>query len=238
MTEEESKDDSVDNSVSITRQKIIYVGDAGVGKTSILNRIMNNPFSEAYENSIGVDFMTKNINYHGKAVKLQIWDSAGQEKYRGLIPSYIRNASIVFLVYDICSKKSFDNVPKWITFIKSIENTAIVLCGNKIDLENREVKKEEGEELARKEGIPFFEVSAKTDENIKNMFYNSIADLPIFVENNANKENLVKELLQENTGEVIESGNEMNQAPPAPITKGATTLQTTNNTTKKKGCHC
>ena len=128
-----------------------------------------------------------------------MWDTAGQEKYKGLIPSYVHNSSIVFLIYDVTSKSSFDNIPIWIDFIKDKEkNITLVLCGNKIDLENREVTKEVGEALAKKEGIPFFEVSAKTGDEIKNMIYSSVADLSIFKEYNLNKENLVKELLQEN----------------------------------------
>ena len=79
----------------------------------------------------------------------------GQEKYKNLITSYVKYSSIVFLVYDISVKATFDNIPKWITFIKTIENTIIVLCGNKTDLSNREVKKEEGETLPQKEGIQF-----------------------------------------------------------------------------------
>lgn len=154
MTEQDSNEDSVDNSVSVTRHKIIFVGDASVGKTTIISRIMDNPYSDVYEPSIGVDFMSKNIKYHGQNIKLQMWDTAGQEKYKGLIPSYVRNSSIVFLVYDISVKASFDNIPKWITFIKSIENNTLVLCGNKIDLSNREVTKDEGEALAQKKEFP------------------------------------------------------------------------------------
>ena len=190
---EESHEDSVDNSISVTRHKIIFVGDAGVGKTSIINRIVDNPFSEAYEMSIGVDFMSKNLRFHGQNIKLQIWDSAGQEKYRGLIPSYIRNSSIVFVVYDVTSKTSFNNIPSWISFIKSIENTTIILCGNKIDLTTREVQQNEGEQFAKKEGISFFEVSAKTNQNIKLMFYTAVSDLPTFGEGATSKENLIKE---------------------------------------------
>ena len=197
MTEQDSSDES-DNSVSVNKYKIIFVGDAGVGKTTIISRIMDNPYNEVYEPSIGVDFMSKNIKFRDQNVKLQMWDTSGKEKYKGLIPSYVKNSSIVFLVYDISVRTSFDNIPKWITFIKTIENTSLVLCGNKIDLSNREVKKEEGEELAKKEGIQFFEVSAKTDENIKNMFYSVVVELPTFAENNTNKENLIKELMQEN----------------------------------------
>ena len=232
--------DSGDNSVSVTRQKIIFVGDAGVGKTTIISRIMDNPFSEAYEPSIGVDFMSKKINYQGQSIKLQIWDTAGQEKYKGLIPSYVRNSSIVFLVYDIEQKTSFDNIPKWINFIKSIENTTLVLCGNKIDLENRQVKKEEGEELAKKENIAFFEVSAKTEENIKNMFYNVVAELPAFAEKNANKENLIKELMQEN-GVINDQGGikpgEKLQ-PPSTQMKVDGKTQVVQKQEKKRGCHC
>ena len=141
MTEQDSKDDSADDSVNVSRHKIIFVGDAGVGKTTIISRIMDNPYNEAYEPSIGVDFMSKNISFHGQITKLQMWDTAGQEKYKGLIPSYVRNSSIVFLIYDVSTKTSFDNIPNWINFIRNIETTTLVLCGNKIDVSEREVKK-------------------------------------------------------------------------------------------------
>ena len=237
MAEDE---DSIENSTSSARHKIIFIGDAGVGKTTIISRIMDNPFIEEYEPSIGVDFMSKTLKYNGQNVKLQIWDTAGQEKYKGLIPSYVRNSSIVFVVYDISGKTSFDNIPKWINFIKSIENTTIVLCGNKIDLENREVKKEEGEELAKKEGISFFEVSAKTNDNIKNMFYNVIAELPTFSLNNTNKESVIKELMQENGVINTQEGIKPDQKEQKPeekiVVDGA--AKPAGKTQKKKGCHC
>ena len=237
MAEDE---DSIENSTSSARHKIIFIGDAGVGKTTIISRIMDNPFIEEYEPSIGVDFMSKTLKYNGQNVKLQIWDTAGQEKYKGLIPSYVRNSSIVFVVYDISGKTSFDNIPKWINFIKSIENTTIVLCGNKIDLENREVKKEEGEELAKKEGISFFEVSAKTNDNIKNMFYNVIAELPTFSQNNTNKESVIKELMQENGVINVQEGIKPDQKEQKPeekiVVDGA--AKPAGKTQKKKGCHC
>jgi Ras-related protein Rab-6A len=240
MTEQDSKDDSADDSVSVTRHKIIFVGDAGVGKTTIISRIMGNPYNEIYEPSIGVDFMSKTIKYHGQNIKLQMWDTAGQEKYKGLIPSYVRNSSVVFLVYDISTKASFDNIPKWINFIKTIENTTLVLCGNKIDLENRNVKKEEGEELAKKENISFFEVSAKTDENIKNMFYNVVADLPTFAENSTNKENIIKELLQENG--VVNAQEGIGISSPSGQPGGALVVdgeeKKVKKSGKKKGCNC
>ena len=242
MTEQDSNNDSNDESVNVARHKIIFVGDAGVGKTTIISRIMDNPYSEVYEPSIGVDFMSKSISFRGQNIKLQMWDTAGQEKYKGLIPSYVRNSSIVFLIYDISVKTSFDNIPNWITFIRTIENTTLVLCGNKTDLSEREVKKEEGEALAQKEGIAFFEVSAKTGDNIKNMFYSAVADLPTFAESNTNKENLVKELLQENGVENTAGGirpQEPNQPPAQNINVNGQVAQVDNQRIqKKKNCGC
>ena len=240
MTEQDSKDDSEGDSVSVTRHKIIFIGDAGVGKTTIISRIMDNPFNEVYEPSIGVDFMSKIIKYRGQNIKLQIWDTAGQEKYKGLIPSYVRNSSIVFLIYDISVKSSFDNIPNWITFIRSIENTTLVLCGNKIDLEKREVTKEEGEALAQKEGIAFYEMSAKSGEGIKNMFYSAVSDLTVFAENN-NKESLIKELMEENGVENAVEGikpQEVQQAPAQNINVNGQVQQVQTNKKKVKKCGC
>ena len=242
MTEQESNNDSADESVNVARHKIIFVGDAGVGKTTIISRIMDNPFSEVYEPSIGVDFMSKSISFRGQNIKLQMWDTAGQEKYKGLIPSYIRNSSIVFLIYDISVKASFDNIPSWITFIRTIENTNLVLCGNKTDISEREVKKEDGEALAQKEGILFFEISAKTGDNIKNMFYSSVADLPTFAEHNSNKENLIKELIQENGVENSVGGikaQESNQPPANNLNVNGQIAQVENGKIqKKRNCGC
>jgi small GTP-binding protein len=240
MAEPQDNEDSLEDSVSSTRHKIIFVGDAGVGKTTIISRIMDSPFSDTYEPSIGIDFMSKNIKYHGQNIKLQIWDTAGQEKYKGLIPSYVRNSSVVFVVYDVSSKTSFDNIPKWINFIKSIENTTLILCGNKIDLQNREVQKETGEEFAKKEGIFFFEVSAKTNENVKNMFYNVVVELPSFAQDNTNKDNLIKELMQENGVENVSEGIKPQQGPTPPDTviNVDGQQQKVVKAEKKKGCHC
>ena len=190
------------------RFKVIFVGDARVGKTTIISRIMDNPFNDAYEPSIGVDFMSKIITFQNTKINLQMWDPSGQEKYKGLIPSYVRNSSIIFLIYDVSSKSSFDNIPNWINFIKDKEkNATLVLCGNKIDISERQVKKEEGEALAQKEKIAFFEVSAKTGKGIKNMFY-TVVDLSILNGCKLTKENLEKELLQENENEnKNENGN-------------------------------
>ena len=235
---EQSHEDSVDNSISITRQKIIFVGDAATGKTSIINRIIDNPFNEIYEISIGIDFMSKNIRFRGQNTKIQIWDSAGQEKYKGLIPSYIRNSSLVFLVYDVSRKESFDNIINWINFVRNIEKTIMVLCGNKIDL-TREVKKSEGEELAKKEGLLFFECSAKTNENIKYMFYSAVVELPNFgIEDESEKENVIKELMEENGGDGFQEGGinqDLVNQPPAKMNVNG---EIVDGSKKKRKCAC
>lgn len=208
MTEQNLYKGPFDNPIIVNELKITFVGDAGVGKTKIIDRIVNNLYTDVYQPSFGIDLISKNIKYHGQNIKLIIWDSSGLEKYKGLIPSYARNSSVVFLVYDISVKSSFDNIPKWITFIRNIVNTTIILCGNNMDLSNREVSKEEGEALAKKEGISFFEVCAKTDKNIKNMFYNIVANLLIFGGNNNNKQKIIQELMKENGVENMEEKEE------------------------------
>ena len=125
-----------------------------------------------------------------------MWDSAGLERYRALIPSYVRGASIIFIIYDVSSKDTFNNLNTWINFIKQVntDNSMMVLCGNKIDLERR-VTTEEGKNLANKEQMLFFEVSAKNGENINKMMYSCIAELPFFEQFQfENKEQLIKEL--------------------------------------------
>ena len=237
MIDQESHEDSVDNSISVTRHKIIFVGDAATGKTSIINRIIDNPFNDTYEVSIGIDFMSKNIRFRGQNIKIQIWDSAGQEKYKGLIPSYVRNSSIVFIVYDISNRSSFDNIPNWISFVKNIEKTTMILCGNKTDLD-RDVNRNEAEELAEREGLLFFECSAKTNENIKNMFYSSIAGLPTFgIYDQSEKENLIRELLEENGGEDFQEGGVNQDLVNQPPTKMNINGEVTS-INKKRSCGC
>ena len=191
--------ESINYSIISLRQKIIFVGDSGVGKTTIINRINNEEFKDLNESSVGIDYYSKNIKFRGEELTLQIWDTAGQEKYRGLIPTYARNAVLAFIIYDISSKQSFENLTGWIDYLNSIEKMPMIICGNKIDLvDNRQVKKEEGEEFAKKNKLVFFEVSAKTNENMNYMLYRSIAELPYFEDKNKNKDELTEELLKEN----------------------------------------
>ena len=146
------------------RHKVVFIGNPTAGKTSLLNRICNDKFQSDYDSTIGVDFFSKTVTYNETLFKLQLWDSAGQEKYKALIPSYIRGASIIFLVYDLNHHESFDAINNWLGFVNQFTNkeqVKLVLVGNKNDLE-RKVTYEEGNNYAKKEGMLFFETSAKT----------------------------------------------------------------------------
>ena len=209
----------MDQSYQTNRQKIIFCGDAGVGKTSIINSIMGQKFSEEYEPSIGVDFFSKTVRYNGRLIKLQIWDSAGQEKFRSLIPNYIRGSAIIFLIFDISKKITYEHLNEWLNFITNIENgSLIIIVGNKIDLKDtREVNSEEAEKYCKDKKYDYFEVSAKDGTNIDNMLYTSLAGLPVFNTINGEnipKENIIKDLLQENLdsfrAQSFENGNNGN----------------------------
>ena len=147
------------------------------------------------------------IEFRDNSIKLQIWDSAGQERYKALIPSYVRGAAIVFIIYDISDQKSFINVENWINFIKQVntDESLLVLCGNKNDLE-RQVNYKEGFELAQKNGMLFFETSAKNRNNIDLMMFTTIAQLPFFSQFQIDKDELIKELqtLNSKFGNIID----------------------------------
>ena len=184
------------------RRKIVFIGNPSTGKTSLLNRICNDKFLPDYDSTIGVDFFTKTIYYNENIFKIQLWDSAGQEKYRSLIPSYLRGASIIFLVYDLTWRESFEAIKSWLGFVNqytSKDQVKLVLVGNKSDLE-RKVKNEEGKKLAEKEGMLFFETSAKTADGIVDMFYTSFSMIDFFdsIRKGNIDENLVKQLIEQN----------------------------------------
>lgn len=156
--------------------KTIFLGDQGVGKTSILNRFANNTFMPSYSATIGLDFVSKYIEICNRNVKLVLYDTAGQEKFKSLIPMYIRDAKVIILVYDITVKDSVNKALTWIDDNKIINdsNVIIALVGNKIDGEGRKISFEEGQNIANERNYIFEEVSAKTGENVESLFTNKI----------------------------------------------------------------
>ena len=157
----------------LIKLKLIVVGNQGTGKSCILNRFINETFEENYEATIGLDFQSKNITIHDQDVRLIIYDTAGQEKFRSLIPMYIREAQIILFIYDISDEESFNSIPKWIQEVKEVlkEEVVFALIGNKIDLESqRKVSFEDGKKFAEQNNFVFQEVSAKTGKNFENLF--------------------------------------------------------------------
>ena len=168
------------NVEDVLKYKMIFIGDQSTGKSCILNRFANNQFDEHYQATIGLDFQSKNILIKDQDVRLLLYDTAGQEKFRSLIPMYIRESHIVLFVYDITRKESFDSIPKWFSDVLDIKsNEAVfVLIGNKIDLENeRKVSFEEGKKFADEKNIIFGEVSAKTGDGFEILFREHIFEL-------------------------------------------------------------
>jgi small GTP-binding protein len=186
------------------------VGNPFVGKTSLMKRIISSEFNESYDQTIGVDFYSKTVMYKETIFKLQLWDSAGQEKYKSLIPSYVRGASLIFLVYDVTDERSFDAVSTWLNFIKQNLDvnaaTKLILVGNKIDLE-RKVNASKAEAFAKKEGMVCYEVSAKTNQNVVELFYGGVAELDFFDDLKKVNNNILKELIEQNMGEGYDGGN-------------------------------
>ena len=148
--------------------KAIMIGDPYVGKSSLINKAIKNRFESAYNPTVGFDYYIFNIKIKNKIIKLQIWDTCGQEIYHSLVTNFYRNSSFAFIVYAINDKTTFENIDNWLREIKYQSNpdTKIFLIGNKCDLiDERQVTYIEGEIFCKNFGFNgFYEVSAKTGE--------------------------------------------------------------------------
>ena len=153
--------------------KVLLLGDAGVGKTSLMWRFSDDVFNHTYIPTIGIDFKLRTIEVQGQKVRLQVWDTAGQERFHAISVSYYRTAAGIMLVYDITRRRSFENITKWLRKIDehAKEDVIKLLIGNKCDMEHpRAVMREEGEKLADEYDMAFFETSAKENESIDEAF--------------------------------------------------------------------
>ena len=153
--------------------KLIFIGDSSVGKSCLTAKAVKNNFEEYYQATVGFEFLTFNMKVNDKVVKLQIWDTCGQEIYKSLISNFYRNSSLAVLVYAIDNKESFNHVENWLNDLKSQANpdVRIFLVGNKADLEeDRKIPKEEGEKYKEDQHLDLFmETSAKTGHNARNV---------------------------------------------------------------------
>lgn len=151
---------------------ILTLGETQVGKTSLILRFIDRVFYYDTKTTIGVDFKVKRINLLNKNVLVKIWDSAGQERFKTVTRQYYKNAEGVMLIYDVTSQKSFSMIEEW--FKSIIENkrkdAQVILIGNKKDMVNRVISAEQGESLAKKFEIKYYETSALSGENVDQVF--------------------------------------------------------------------
>ena len=161
--------------------KIIIIGDQGVGKSCLSIKASRNYFEDFYSPTVGFEFVSFNVRIEDKNIKLQIWDTCGQEVYRSLISSFYRSASLAIMVYSIDNDDSFNNIEKWLNDVKtqSNPNIKIFLIGNKADLEDkRKVSREAGEKFLKDHKLTYFiETSAKTGFNVQNVFIQAAKEL-------------------------------------------------------------
>ncbi|TFG05240.1 MAG: GTP-binding protein [Promethearchaeota archaeon] len=153
--------------------KVMMLGDASVGKTSLTLRYISGFFLEDLKLTIGVDFYSKTTDFKGKKVKLQIWDFGGEERFRFLLSQYCKGANGAFFLYDITNPITLDHLPDWTQIIREhAGDIPIMLIGSKLDLEEyREVSREEGILSAKKYNLAsFVELSSKTGENVEKAF--------------------------------------------------------------------
>ena len=154
--------------------KLLILGDSTVGKTNFLCKLTENKFNQNYMASTAIDIKNTSIEINGKNIKLQIWDTAGQEKYRALTRSFLIKAQGILALYDITNHTSFDNLQSWLTLIKEecYVDIPVIIVGNKMDLEEKRiVDKEEASEYAKKQNVEFIETSSKTGENVEKTLY-------------------------------------------------------------------
>mmetsp|Transcript_79404 Transcript_79404/g.220965 ORF Transcript_79404/g.220965 Transcript_79404/m.220965 type:complete len:212 (-) Transcript_79404:111-746(-) len=159
--------------------KYIIIGDTGVGKSCLLLQFTDKRFRADHDITIGVEFGARLIKIEEKQIKLQIWDTAGQESFRSITRSYYRGASGALLVYDISRRETFTHLTRWLEEARANANSnmSIMLIGNKCDLERREVSFEEGSQFALDSGLIFRETSAKTAHNVDEAFMQTAREI-------------------------------------------------------------
>ena len=154
--------------------KLLTLGDTEVGKTSIILRYSDDKFHQNKISTIGVDFKVKMVTKGNEKIKISIYDTAGQERFKNIVKHYYKGANGILLIYDISKRITFEKLQFWLDDLKEnadIDNLFIYLVGNKNDKkEEREVTFEEGNKFAKEKNLPFIEVSAKTGENINQLF--------------------------------------------------------------------
>jgi small GTP-binding protein len=155
--------------------KVLLLGDSSVGKTCFLLRYCDKSFQDVHLSTIGLDYRLKSMTLkNNKNIKLQIWDTAGQDRFRAITKNYYKGANGIILIYDVTNMQTYENVKNWISQIKEEANPNVIiyLVGNKIDVpdDQRLVKEEDGQKIANEFNLPFSEASAKDGTNVNEIF--------------------------------------------------------------------
>ena len=153
--------------------KVLLIGDSSVGKTSVLLRYVDDTFNPEFQTTIGVDFKISTFQLNGKVIKLQLWDTAGQDRFKTIVASYYRGAHGIILAFDITNATSFQNITRWYDESQNYLQKSVpkLLIGNKSDLSSqRAVRTEDAKELADRLGVDYIETSAKNSQNVKLAF--------------------------------------------------------------------
>lgn len=170
--------------------KILTIGESGVGKTCVLRRFVEDKFLKNHLATIGIDFKTKIINVNGQEIKLKIWDTAGEERFRNITTQYYKGADGIVLVYDVTDESSYTKIRDWMEQI--ISNTThdeigLVLLGNKCDMDPRTVTEQMGQDMAKELNVIYYETSALNGHGIKEAFEGLTKD--IMKKKNLNNDN-------------------------------------------------
>ncbi|GAB5034081.1 ras-related protein rab-5c-like [Nannochloropsis oceanica] len=161
--------------------KLVLLGDSGVGKSSLVLRFVTQSFKPYSESTIGASFMSKVVELDGQTVKVQIWDTAGQEKYHSLAPMYYRGAAAAVVVYDLTRAESFATLQRWVSELRerNPKDMEIMIAGNKNDLESeRQVARSDAEVYAKSIGAGYVETSAKDDVGVRDLFLSLCRKVP------------------------------------------------------------
>jgi small GTP-binding protein len=169
-----------------TTFKFILVGDSSVGKTAICKRFCQDQFDQDEPQTVAVEFDSKTVQVGDKKVKLNIWDTAGQEKFRSMTRAYFRSSAAVFLVFDVTNRISFTNIDTWLKDAHklTLPSSVKILIGNKTDLgDARSVSRTEAESYAEKNGLTYFETSALSGDRIEDAFMDAAGKVQTLVAN-------------------------------------------------------